>query len=126
MLQIFEHGIKPHIRVNGFWNAWEPEHVGLQLPNRLKLDDWYRFDLECDKSTIRIRIVNLPSGIQGFDREWKIPSGQIAFRTAEPSVPQQPLTSPVPFAINLEFGTVGFRNHSVEKAAVRNVLVQKL
>jgi hypothetical protein len=124
MLQIFEHGIKPHIRINGFWTWWEPDAVRLRFSTNLTLDDWYKCVLKCDKSRIHIKIFNSAGDSQLLDREWRIPSGQIAYGTAES--PDKPVTNVVPFPINLEFGTVGFRNDNVEKAAVRNALIEKL
>lgn len=126
MLQIFEHGIKPHIRINGFWTEWTAEAAQLIFPKRLTLDDWYRCELECDKSVIHIRIHELKNNSHVLDREWRIPSGQVAYGTVDSSSPQKTITNLIPFPINLEFGTIGFRNDNVEKATVKSALIEKL
>jgi hypothetical protein len=85
-----------------------------------------RASLECDKSVIHIRIHELRNNSQVLDREWRIPSGQIAYGTVDASSNQKTITNLIPFPINLEFGTVGFRNDNVEKATVKSSLIEKL
>jgi hypothetical protein len=125
MLQIFDNGIKAHIRVNGLWKDWDPATANLQFSNKLDLDHWYRCRLECDKRSIRIRLHDM-AGSQKFDREWIIPQGIIAFQILDASPEGQITRGAIPFPINLEYGTIGFRNDGMEKSAVRNVLIDKL
>lgn len=124
MMQIFEDGIKAHIRINGFWQAWTPAQSGLVFNKKLNLDKWFKCRIQCDKSSIRIRITN-KEGHQIFDRVWKIPAGEVNYLLP---VKQDPVTQSVtvPFPINLEYGTVGFRNDGQEKAVVKDMLIEKL
>jgi hypothetical protein len=121
MLQILERGVKPHIFINGFWKAWEPEEAKLEFTNKLRLDDWYKCQLSCDKSSIRLRISDL-KGLAVCDREWRIPSGQVVLATQGAG---QRVSTTIPYSINLEFGTVGFRNNGAENAVVKDVLIDK-
>jgi hypothetical protein len=126
MLQVFETGIKPHIWINGFWQAWEPAEANLVFNKKLNSDKWYKFKFQCDKSSIRIMIANLENQII-FDRVWKIPAGNIYYKAPENSgIITKGILSSIPFPINLEYGTIGFRNNGEEKAIIRDVLVQKL
>ncbi len=139
MMQIFDNGIKAHIRVNGFWQFWEPKETDLEFKKKLNLDDWYTCTMQCDKSSIRIRIFEWveyadpkdPSekSIEYdpiFDRTWKIPSGHIAYQTQDTSLVGQIIKNTVPFPINLEYGTFGFRNDGTENALVKDVLIEKI
>jgi len=119
MFQIFEDHIKAHIRINGLWLAWEPAELRFQ--EKLNLDRWQRCQLDCDKNSIQIRIYQAERTI--LDRLWNIPVGPLAFITE--SQDKQTRIS-IPFPINLEFGTVGFRNDGAESAAVKNSLIEKL
>jgi hypothetical protein len=139
MLQILDSGIRPHIRVNGFWQFWEPEDSRLEFQNKLNLDNWYSCLMECDKGSIRIRIFEWkertdPEDIYKkfyernpvFDRVWKIPTGHIEYSTEQESLMGKIIKNSVPFPINLEYGTFGFRNHGLENALVKNVLIEKI
>jgi hypothetical protein len=128
MMQISEEGIRPHIRVNGFWQAWESKESKLVFNKKINLDKWYWIRLQCDKGSIRIRIYNADSQAV-FDRVWEIPSGDIPFTYELPNnfgLVAKGTKSSIPFPINLEYGTIGFRNHNQEKALVKNVLIEKL
>jgi len=128
MLQIVENGVRPHIRVNGFWKAWEAADAKLEFKSPLNLDAWYHARLECDKSRIHILIYDKDE-VLVFDRVWRIPSGQMTFSYQPPKeagLLTQSIISSIPFAINLEYGTVGFRNNGEETALVRDVLIEKL
>jgi len=119
MLQIFDDHIKAHIRINGLWLAWEP--VELRFQEKLDLNQWQRCQLDCDKNSIRIRVYQAKKLI--LDRRWNIPVGPLVF-VSESQDKQTKIS--IPFPINLEFGTVGFRNDGAENAAVKNSLLEKL
>lgn len=126
MLQIFENGIKPHIRVNGFWQWWTPEESGLLFKKKLNLDQWYRGRFYCNKRSVRIKIYNLQNQIV-FDRDWQIPTGTVSVKLPQAAGQiAQSIMGHLPFPINLEYGTVGFRNDGEEKAIVKNFLIEKL
>lgn len=128
MLQIFDHGIKAHIRVNGFWQAWEPRQTSLIFDKALCLDNWYHASIQSNKREIRIIFFDNEDKII-FDRVWGIPTGHISF-SAKQHVSDDEKSkveiSQIPFSINLEFGTVGFRNDGEERAVVKNMLVEKI
>ncbi|HEV2134039.1 MAG TPA: hypothetical protein VGR47_07230 [Terracidiphilus sp.] len=119
MLQIFEDHIKAHIRINGLWLAWEPSE--LKFEERLNLNYWHRCQLDCNKGSIQIRVYQVKTAI--LDRRWNIPVGPLAF-LAESQDKQTRIS--IPFPINLEFGTIGFRNDAAENAAVKNSLLERL
>lgn len=123
MMQIFQDKIKPHIRINGFWKWWEEKDVNLSFEKKLNLDNWYKCSFHCDKRSIKMNIYTLDGEIL-LDREWRIPSGNISF--LYPNHKDIELAPSIPFAINLEHGTFGFRNNEEEKALVRNVLIEKI
>jgi hypothetical protein len=128
MLQIFDYGIKAHIRINGFWKPWEPDISGLLFEKKLNLDKWHISKVQCDKDSIHIIIFDEDLKLE-CDRVWKIPSGQIYFSTAPTDnmghSPESAISS-IPFPINLEYGTIGFRNDGQEKALVKNMFIEKL
>lgn len=128
MLQIFDHGIKAHIRVNGFWQSWEPKQTSLIFDKALCLDNWYNASIQSNKREIRIRVYDNDNKMI-FDRVWKIPTGHISFSVKQHVSDDEKSkfeVSQIPFSINLEFGTVGFRNHGEERGVVKNMLVEKL
>ena len=110
-------GIRPHIRVNGGWSIWEAKEAGLET--NISLDKWYRARISCDNGEIFIKLYCDDELI--FDRNWKIPIGNVVFKFK-----YNEKESEVPFSINLEYGSAGFRNSGDEKAFIRNVLIQKL
>lgn len=122
MMQITEKGVRPHIRINGAWTVWESESVNLVFPKNLLLESWYKCEFVCDKETINVRIYNENKKI--LDREWEIPQGSLTFPFKREENDPKPIT--IPFAINLEYGSVGFRNSGNEKALVKNVLIEKI
>lgn len=137
MLQIFDTGIKAHIRINGLWQSWDPKEAVLEFGRKLNPDNWYGCSMQCDKSSIRIIIFEWierpdpknPSETSReqnilFDRTWPIPSGTISYEWK-----REEITEPeaiVPFPINLEYGTFGFRNDGAESALVKDVLIEKI
>lgn len=122
MLQIGETGIRPHIRVNGAWTVWEVGDAGLEMANHLSRDQWYECSITCDKALVRICITGDRKTY--MDRQWAIPQGTLVFNLG--SDEQGNPTIPLPFAITLDYGTVGFRNYRSEEALVREVLVEKI
>jgi len=122
MLQITSTGIRPHIWINGGWNVWESKDVKLSFNEELSLDRWYRCRVTCEKDNIIIRLCYKKKTI--FDRLWTIPKGSLdfIFKVRE----EEGKTVKFPFPINLEYGSVGFRNWMDEKAFVKNVLINKL
>jgi hypothetical protein len=127
MLQITPNGIRPHIRVNG--NGWyikECKDAELCFTDPryfpLSLDKWYRCVFYCEKSTISIKLFE--DKVEIFDRKWEIPQGQsVLFRFPTDKAEESILSM---FPINLEYGSVGFRNDGTEKALVKDLLVEKI
>jgi hypothetical protein len=122
MLQITLNGIRPHIRLNGGWSIWESKDAGLSFQNNLSLDNWYRGHFFCEGNTITIKLYEKKEII--FDRSWEIPRGRISFEFKRSENDDNPVK--IPFPINLEYGTVGFRNYKKETALVKNVFIEKL
>ncbi len=128
MLQILENGVSAHIRINGFWQVWKPEEAKLIFTEKLDLDKWYRACFQCDKGSIRIRLYE-EGKVLIFDRVWKIPTGTISFSYKPDKnigLIAESVIASIPFPINLEYGTAGFRNDGLEKALVKNVLIEKI
>lgn len=121
MIQITQEGIRPHVRINGGWKYWEAEEVGLKFSNNLSLEDWYKCQLVCDKNIINIKITHSRNKL--LDREWEIPKGSITFtyKVSEEATPVM-----IPFPINLEYGSAGFRESGQEKALIKNFLLEKV
>lgn len=122
MLQIGLDGVRPHIRINGGWSVWEHKDVGLTFNGKLSRDNWYRCVLSCEKGSINIKIFDEKGGTI-IDREWGIPQGNVVFSFRKDEEDVKPVN--IPFPINLEYGSVGFRNWGSEKALIRNVLIEK-
>lgn len=119
MLQIQPNGVKPHIRINGGWKWWEPEDTKMSFTNSLSLDKWYKCVLSCNKGTIDIKLLDDDQPL--FERQWAIPDGKVVFPFKNDS-----LSIDIPFPINLEYGSIGFRNWGDEKALIKDILVQKI
>jgi hypothetical protein len=126
MFQIFEDHIKPHIRVNGLWVVYDSkrtanppflEHVTINP--KLSKDKWYQLRTVCDKSLITMSIQENRKDI--LDRTWTIPQGTVLF-----PLMIQPSPMDIPFPMNLDYGTIGFRNHGEEMAFVKDLLVEKI
>jgi hypothetical protein len=122
MMQITQTGIRPHVLVNGGWMAWEANTVNLEFPKELSFEEWYKCQLVCDKNTIHIKILRRNKKI--LDREWQLPQGVLAFSFKKDEEDTKPIN--IPFPINLEYGSAGFRNFGDEKALVKNVLFEKI
>jgi hypothetical protein len=127
MLQINPKGILPHLRINGAWNVRTDEANKLMFNESLNIDKWYRASITCDKNCINISIICDQQLI--FQREWIVPEGSIIFQFA-PVQPNLAIENVVqhglPFPINLEYGSVGFRNDGIEKAMIKNSLIKKI
>jgi len=122
MLQIRQDGIKPHIRINGAWNWWEPLDVNLVFENQLSLDKWYKCQIDCTQDNIVTKLIYPDKPL--FEREWKIPEGSMLFKFGTKE--DQAHMIQIPFSINLEYGSIGFRNDNQEKAIIRNLLIEKI
>jgi len=121
MLQIGSDGIRPHIRINGAWQVTEHKEAGLTFSKELKKDSWYKCQLTCEKDFIKILIYDNNKTI--FNRQWNIPSGQLAFAFRK-NENDKPIN--IPFSINLEYGSAGFRNFGNERALIKNFLIEKI
>ena len=122
MLQIGQSGIRPHIWVNGLWKAWEISEVALEFKQSLDTNEWYGCKIKCDKDNIRVWIGQRSTLI--CDKAWKIPRGQMNFVLEKGK--DGASDKVIPFSINLEYGTVGFRNDKIEEALIRDVYIQKI
>ena len=72
------------------------------------------FELENQKKCIHETSVNVPHGIK-----------VIIFKNETPSDSSQE-EKRIPIDVNYNFGTVGFRNCGLERALIRNVIVEKI
>lgn len=122
MMQITQIGVRPHVLVNGGWMAWEANTVNLEFSKKPSFEEWYKCQLVCDKDTINISILHKNEKI--LDREWQLPQGVLAFSFRKDEKNSEPIN--IPFPINLEYGSAGFRNFGDEKALVKNVLLEKI
>lgn len=121
MLQIGYNGIRPHIKVNGGWRVWEISEANLCFEKILVPDKWYKCIILVEKNSINIKLLDGKNII--FNREWEIPSKLIfSFRKDEND--QNPIKILLP--INLEYGSIGFRNCGDEKALIKNILIKKI
>ena len=55
---------------------------------------------------------------------WIIPSSQINFTFKKDEEDKKPFL--IPFAINIEYGTIGFRNSGHEETLLRNILIERI
>ncbi len=122
MLQIAVDGINPHIKINGSWNCWNHKKTNLSFNKVLSLDSWYKCLITCEKEIIHLKLYEFKNKI--FDREWEIPHGSVVFQFKREEDDSKP--TDIPFPINLEYGTIGFRNHGSEYALIKNVLIEKI
>jgi len=135
MLQITPSGIRPHLNISGGWKIWEPQQAGLSFENELSLDKWYKCRFVCERNEIFIRIEDGKQLV--FSRNWAIPRGILLFRFEEESGRLRPekersqnhdeikQVTTIPLPINLEYGSVGFRNWGHEKALVKDIYISK-
>lgn len=123
MLQIREDGIRPHIKINGSYKTFEINETGFSFSKNLSKDEFYDCNIRAENNQIFIKI-SLNKNII-FQRVWNIPQGSMLFEFRENNEDAKPKAS-IPFPINLEYGSVGFRNSSNEAGVVKNVLIEKL
>lgn len=124
-------GVRPHIRVNGGWHLWEAKDSKLVFHPRkeLSLDHWYQCHISCVSRSIDIKIYTEDGKELIFDRKWDIPSGKLVFSfygKSETDSTYEKTKVDIPFPINLEYGSMGFRNYGDEKALIKEVLIKKL
>lgn len=122
MLQIRQNGIRPHIRINGGWKPWESDEANMVFNKSLSLDKWYMCILSCDKGSVNIRLLDDDHSV--FERQWTIPEGSLMFKFKKED--EEDKSTDIPFPINLEYGSIGFRNDRDEKAFVKDILIQKI
>lgn len=122
MFQIRREGIRPHIRINGGWRPWEAEESGLLFDDKLSSDMWYKCTLVCEKDLINISIRQGNNTL--IDRSWEIPHERLSFPFPQSEEDAKPTI--IHFPIDLNFGSVGFRNAGREKALVKNLLIEKI
>lgn len=122
MFQICQDGIRPHIRINGGWRAWEHKESGLTFNKKLSSDKWYKCIIICDKDLVNITLKHKNKTL--FDRIWTIPHDRFGFPF--PQMENDPKPTLIHFPSDLDYGTVGFRNANIEKALAKNVLIEKL
>jgi hypothetical protein len=129
MLQIRQHGIRPHVKINGIWIPNEAEDVGLSFgKGGLALDAWHSCNIACVGQNLDITISQGKTTI--LSRRWILPAGKIEAvikvegYLAAPAVPGD--KNAAAYEANLEYGTVGFRNSRAESAFVRNLLIKKI
>ncbi len=128
MLQLRLDEVRPHIRINGGWKAYEVKETNLNIDPELSLDKWYHCLVACEKDIVQIKIVD-SSDVILLEKQWTIPRGSILFRYTHnnsTNKPKQVTTSEIPFHVNSEYGAIGFRNSSSEKALIKNILVKKI
>lgn len=122
MMQITQKGVRPHVLINGGWKVWEANTENLEFLKDLSFEEWYKCQLVCDKDTINIKIIHKNEKI--LDREWQLPQGVLVFSFKNEEKDTKSIN--IPFPINLEYGSAGFRNFGDEKALVKNVLLEKI
>ena len=127
MLQIDKRteGIRPHIRINGGWKAWEAKDCDFAFHQEhvLSLDNWYQCHIECVNRSINIKLSSEDGKEEIFNRQWHIPPGSIIFSFDSGD---KGLKVVIPFSISLEYGSIGFRNNGDESALIKEVLIKKL
>jgi hypothetical protein len=130
MLQINkgEKGIRPHVRVNGGWMAYEIENTGLSFERGKNIEDgkWYKFKFVVTGDLVEIKIFNSNEKIL-IDKSWKIVSGKIStpIYKKEDEKRESP-THILDTIVSYDYGAVGFRNGHGERALVRNVLIKSV
>jgi hypothetical protein len=123
MFQICPNGIRPHIRINGGWQIWEAKESNLEFKRKLSFDKWYVFSITCEKDILDIKIMEKSKKIL-LQRSWVIPHQRFGFPFPQQENDPKPLV--IHFPINLDYGTVGFRNSGNERALIKNVLIEKV
>ncbi len=122
MFQCSLQGINPHIRINALWFVQKHNDMGVDLSfsKPLSKDKWYKGIFICENRTIKILILEDKNKI--FDREWTIPSDKIFhYKEAKDSDEKK-----IIFPVDLDYGTIGFRNYGDEKALIKDLLIEKI
>jgi len=122
LLQVGLVGIRPHVFVNGAWQVWEYKDTGLAYETPLSMDKWYKIVLCIENRNINIKILERRKKL--FDRNWEIPKGALIFQFKKDEKDIEPAS--IPFQINLEYGSVGFRNAGRERGFVKEFLIEKI
>ncbi len=119
MLQITGQGIRPHILINGAWKIWEAKQSNLD--GNIPFNIWCNTKITLDKNDITIIIYDKKKEI--FNHHWNIPAGIVVFNYRKS---ESESGIDIPFRINLEYGSAGFRNDGAESAYIRNFLIEKI
>lgn len=121
MYQIFNNRIKPHLRINGKWIVLDE----ISFSNNLIEDNWYKLSVICEKRRVSIVIKN--GNEIYFDRSLVIPDN-ITIEHKEINEEAEETEKIIRFNqdIDFDFGSVGFRNCSNERALLKNIFIEKL
>ncbi len=125
MLQIQKDSIRPHIRANGGYVAFETKNTGLTFEENIKDGDWCKFELIVKGEDIETKIIRGKKII--INKSWKIPSGNIAIPVFnKKDEKRKSLTHVFDITISYDYGSIGFRNGHGERALVKNLLVKSI
>lgn len=122
MLQCNPEGINPHVKINALWfiQRYSDKDVKLDFSKPLSRDKWYKCVFACENRIIKIIILENKKII--FNREWIIPDVKtFTFKEREDGDEKQMV-----LPVNLDYGTVGFRNYGSEKALIKDFLIEKI
>ncbi len=123
LLQVRADGIRPHVFINGSWQVWEYVDTGLNFEKPLSADEWYGILICVENRNVNIKIFERRKKI--FDRNWEIPKGALVFQFKKDENDTK-ATASIPFSINLDYGSAGFRNADVERGFVKEFLIKKI
>ncbi|MFA6098312.1 MAG: hypothetical protein WCV50_01265 [Patescibacteria group bacterium] len=128
MLQIEKQGINPHVFLNGAWQRFEHSATNLSFVPMINEDKWYKVTICCLKKKISIQMIDFD-----FNREWQIPQTIVLnFPKGKPKdkIPGEEIqveeVTPIYLPVNLDIGTIGFRNAGQEKAYIKNVYIESI
>jgi hypothetical protein len=111
--------VRPHIKINEKWATWENKNI-YSIPNKLKLDEWYKCTIYCIGNIVDIKIYQ--NKLSLFHIQWKIPNRITELRAPEN---QKIIKFPPYLAVNFNIGTIGFRNSGKELALIRDFKIFK-
>lgn len=116
MFQISADRLRPHIKINGWWSF--PDEISFE--NKISLDKWAKCIVTVENDLVNLKIYSDNTEI--LNRDWAIPKGSLFVDLSEGKTG----LIKMPFPVDLDYGTVGFRNFGDERALVRDLLVEKI
>lgn len=123
MYQIFCDKVKSHIRINGSWIV--VEEPSFDNNKKILQNNWYRLTIIAEKRIIKIQIFDGKQLLT--EKSLSIPSNiTLIQKEVDEKGVETGDTIKLKQEIDFDFGSIGLRNCSNERALIKNIFIEKL